>query len=118
MRVRKVPQAADDGYRNELVGGLRAAADAARLAAELAFATARLAELAAEPPGLYASVAAEPDSEEALWLAFLIAYLAPTTDEDPFAAIGAAHVPWSGGGAPKPEGEIGESNSHGLAAEK
>ena len=51
VRVRKLTQAADDGYRNELVPGVKASADAERLAAELAFATARLAELAADPPG-------------------------------------------------------------------
>ncbi|MEA2157188.1 MAG: hypothetical protein QOE11_3328, partial [Solirubrobacteraceae bacterium] len=32
MRVRKVTQAADDGYRCELVTGLKASADAERLA--------------------------------------------------------------------------------------
>ena len=78
MRVRKLTQAADDGYRNELVPGVKASADAERLAAELAFATARLAELAADPPGIYAQIGAEPDPEEALWLAFLTAYLSPT----------------------------------------
>ena len=59
-------QAADDGYRHELVPGVKATADAERLAAELAFATARLAELAADPPSLYAQIGAEPDAEEAL----------------------------------------------------
>ena len=37
--------------------GIKATADAERLAAELAFATARLAELAADPPALYADIA-------------------------------------------------------------
>ena len=50
MRVRRSTQAADDGYRTDLASGLKATADAERLAAELAFATARLAELAADPP--------------------------------------------------------------------
>jgi hypothetical protein len=100
VRVRQMVQAADDGYRCELVTGLKASADAERLAGELAFATARLAELAADPPAIYAEIAAEPDPEEALWLAFLTAYLGPTQDEDPFAGIRAAHVPWASGELP------------------
>ena len=51
--------------RSALVPGLRASADAERLADEVAFAAGRLALLAADPPGLYAEVAAEPDPEEA-----------------------------------------------------
>jgi len=93
-------QAADDGYRCELVTGMKASADAERLADELAFATVRLAELAADPPAIYAEIAAEPDEEETLWLAFLTAYLGPTQDEDPFAGIRAAHVPWASGELP------------------
>ena len=42
---------------SELVPGLKSSADAARLADELAFSAARLAELATDPPGLYAEVA-------------------------------------------------------------
>jgi hypothetical protein len=64
--TRKLARAADDGYRNPLVPGLRATADAERLAAALAAAAARL-----EPPGPYPEIAAEPDLEEATWLAFL-----------------------------------------------
>ena len=44
--TKKLARAADDGYRNPLVPGLRATADAERLAAALAAAAARL-----EPPG-------------------------------------------------------------------
>lgn len=66
--TRKLARAADDGYRNPLVPGIRATADAERLAAALAAAAARL-----EPPGPYPEVAAEPDLEEATWLAFLMA---------------------------------------------
>lgn len=112
MRVRKLAQAADDGYRNELVVGLKASQDAARLAHELAFATARLAELAADPPGLYARIASEPDPEEALWLAFLTAYLCPTDGEDPFAAISSAHVSWSEGELPDLDVALGMRTSH------
>jgi hypothetical protein len=67
--TKRLARAADDGYRNPLVPGLRATADAERLAAALAAATARL-----EPPGPYPEVAAEPDLEEATWLAFLLAH--------------------------------------------
>lgn len=114
--MRKSTQAADDGYRHELVVGLKASSDAQRLAAELAFAAARLAELAADPPELYARIAAEPDREEALWLAFLAAYLCPTTDEHPFAAIEAAHVPWAGGELPDLDVALGMRTSHDRSA--
>ncbi len=102
VRVRQLTQAADDGYRCGLVTGLKATADAARLAAELAFATARLAELAADPPRLYADITLLDDAEEALWLAFLVAWIGPLPDdEDPFAEIRAAHVPWGSGELPR-----------------
>jgi hypothetical protein len=104
VRVRQLSQAADDGYRSELVTGLKATVDAERLASELAFATARLAELAADPPQLYADVVAlaEGDPEEALWLAFLAAYVCPQADdEDQFANVRAAHVPWASGEMPR-----------------
>ena len=66
--TRKLARPADDGYRNPLVPGLRATADAERLGAALAGATARL-----EPPGPFPAVAEVPDQEEATWLAFLLA---------------------------------------------
>jgi hypothetical protein len=66
--TRKLARPADDGYRNPLVPGLRATADAERLAAALAAAAERLL-----PPGPYPAVAEEPDVEEATWLAFLLA---------------------------------------------
>jgi hypothetical protein len=116
MRVRKLTQAADDGYRNELVAGVKASADAERLATELAFATARLGELAADPPSLYAQIAAEPDAEEALWLAFLTAYLSPTEGDDPFAAILTAHVPWASGELPELDVALGLRTSHEQSA--
>ena len=112
MRVRKLTQAADDGFRNELVPGVKASADAERLATELAFATARLAELAADPPGLYAEIGASPDPEEALWLAFLTAYLSPTEGDDPFGSIRAAHVPWASGELPDLDVALGIRTSH------
>jgi len=109
-------QAADDGYRTPLAAGLKATADAQRLADELAFAAARLAELATDPPGVYAEIAAEPDPEEALWLAFLTVYLSPTEDADPFAAITAAHVPWASGELPNLDVPRGFRSSHDPAA--
>jgi hypothetical protein len=117
VRVRRVTQAADDGFRCELVSGLKASADAERLAGELAFSAARLAELAAEPPGVYAEIGAEPDAEEALWLAFLTAYLAPVEDgPDAFAGIRAAHVPWASGELPDLDVARGPRTSHDRAA--
>ncbi len=112
MRVRKLTQSADDGYRNELVAGLKASQDARRLAAELAFATARLAELAADPPGIYAQIASEPDPEEALWLAFVTTYVSPSAGDDPFAAIAAARVPWASGELPDLDVAMGIRTSH------
>ena len=109
-------QAADDGYRNELVPGVKASSDAERLATELTFASARLAELAAGPPSLYAQIGAEPDAEEALWLAFLTAYLSPTGGDDPFAGIRAAHVPWASGELPDLDVPLGLRTSHDPAA--
>jgi hypothetical protein len=93
--TKRLARAADDGYRNPLVPGLRATADAERLAAALAAAAARL-----EPPGPYPEVAAEPDLEEATWLAFLLAHRA---EERPSWASGetpdrtaAAYRAWAG----------------------
>ena len=100
LRVRRVARAADDGYEHELVPGLRASADAARLADELAFSAARLDELTSDPPGAYAEVALADDVEEAVWLAFLIAYLSPLEDDEPFASIDAVRTMWATGEIP------------------
>jgi hypothetical protein len=70
--TRKLARAEDDGYRNALVPGLRATADAERLAGALLDAAERL-----EPPGPYEEVATEPDLEQATWLAFLLALIGP-----------------------------------------
>lgn len=118
VRVRQLVQAADDGYRCELVPGLKATADARRLADELAFAAARLEEFADDPPGLYADIVTIDDPEEALWLAFLVAFICPLEGgEDPFAAIRSAHVPWASGELPRldvargPRAELGDPAS-------
>jgi hypothetical protein len=77
----------DDGYRGELVPGLRNSADAMRLAEEIAFAAGRLAVLDASPPGLYAEMQQQISRERAAWMSFLTAYLSPLQGEDPFAGI-------------------------------
>ncbi|MDX6643174.1 MAG: hypothetical protein QOD76_1136 [Solirubrobacteraceae bacterium] len=100
VRITQAARQADDGYRSALVPGLKLASDAERLAAELAFASARVAALAAAPPGLYAEIASEPDVEEATWLAFQVAYLGPSEDVDPFAGIRAARSSWASGEPP------------------
>jgi hypothetical protein len=108
MVVRHFTRAADDGYENDLVPGLRSSEDAARLADELSFAISRLEELRTAPPGLYgdvAALAAEGEVEEGLWLAFLIAYLSPLEGtDDPFSAISQARVPWASGELPRLDG--------------
>jgi hypothetical protein len=93
-------RAADDGYEHELLPGLRSSVDAARLADELAFSAARLDQLAADPPGLYAEVAGAADVEEATWLAFLVAYLSPLEGEDPWSSIAVARTSWASGELP------------------
>jgi hypothetical protein len=100
MRVRRAERPVADGYGNGLVPGLHATPDARRLVDEIAFGAGRLAELETDPPGLYAEVAALPDAEEALWLAFLIAYLSPIEGDDPFAAIRSVRTTWEGGELP------------------
>src|SRR3954468_19073348 len=66
VATRKLARAADDGYRNALVPGLRATADARRLAIALTDAARRL-----DPPGPWEDVATEPDLETATFTAFL-----------------------------------------------
>ncbi|HEY4451527.1 MAG TPA: hypothetical protein VGN13_08035 [Solirubrobacteraceae bacterium] len=90
VRIHREGRSADDGYRSALVPGVRASADATRLAAEIAFAGARLRALAGDPPGLYgqARSLATEDIERATWSCLLIAYLSPLEEvEDPFAGI-------------------------------
>src|SRR3954449_6787151 len=80
--TRKLARAADDGYRNPLVPGLRATADAERLAVALTRAAERI-----EPPGPYPVVAEEPDLEQATWLAFLLALTGPEAPDRQAALI-------------------------------
>jgi hypothetical protein len=93
--TRRLARAADDGYRNALVPGLRATADAERLAAALTAATTRL-----EPPGPYPAVAAEPDLEEATWLAFLLALAGPDAPQIQEAIV-AERPSWASGETPE-----------------
>ena len=109
--VRREVRAADDGYRSGLAPGLRSSEDAQRLAQEIAVGAARLELLATSPPGLYGEIAAEPDGDEACWLAFLVAYLGPCEQDDPFAAIASVRTPW--GEVPDLTGvEVGPRGSH------
>jgi hypothetical protein len=92
--TKRLYRAADDGYSNPLVPGLRGTADAERLAQAIGAAAARL-----EPPGPYESVATEPDREEATWLAFLLALVGPDAPELQ-AAVEAARPSWASGELP------------------
>jgi hypothetical protein len=94
LRVHRQQRAAEDGYSSPLLPGLRASADAARLAEEIAFSSGRLLVLQGEradlqPPDLYAQARAlvADDLEQATWTCFLIAYLCPLQAPEPFAAI-------------------------------
>lgn len=101
--VRREARAQEDGYHHDLVPGLRATADALRLADELAYAVARLDELDADPPGRYADVRLLADEpEEALWLCLQIAVLSPLEAEDPWSTIDAARTSWADGVLPDP----------------
>jgi hypothetical protein len=114
MTVRRVARGGDDGYRNPLVLGLKSSVDAGRLAEEIAFAEHRLQVLEHDPPALYREVA-EPggDVEERSWLAFLIAYLGPLEDEDPFAEIARVRTSWASGENPAlEEVRVGPRSAH------
>jgi hypothetical protein len=89
VSVRREERASDDGYRSELLPGLRASADAHRLADEISFSSGRLRMLACEPPDLYAEIGAlaDDDLEQATWACVLTAYLCPLESEAPFAGI-------------------------------
>jgi len=104
MTVRRVERAPDDGYEHDLVPGLRSSTDAGRLADELAFSAARLRELSDAPPGLYADVRATEDREEAAWLIFLIAFMAPLEGDDQWAGIEAVRTTWAAGEVPVLDG--------------
>jgi hypothetical protein len=108
LRVRRETRAADDGYRSELAPGLRASADAYRLAEEIAFASGRLLALAADPPGIYALArgSAPGDPERGMWICVLTAYLCPLEGDDPFAGIRLAVERSPVSGAPTTAAEL------------
>jgi hypothetical protein len=94
LRVSRQQRAVEDGYSSPLLPGVRASADAERLAEEIAFANGRLLTLSSDPPDarlpeLYGEVRelAGSDVERATWICFLTAYLCPLEGEQPFAGI-------------------------------
>src|SRR4051794_34136123 len=111
LRVRREGRAVEDGYASPLVPGLRASADAQRLAEELAFSSARLAALAIAPPGAYDGAVergAAGDLAGAAWIGFVLAYLSPSEDEQPFAGVDAVLAAAPSPEAVAPGGELGE----------
>jgi hypothetical protein len=101
LTIRRETRSEDDGFRTPAAPGLRSRADAERLVDELARSSGRLTALAADPPGLYAEVAREPDLEEASWLALLIAYVGPLEPpDDPFATLQLIRTSWHSGELP------------------
>jgi len=115
LRVQREGRAEDDGYRCDLLPGVRASVDAGRLAEEIAFSSGRLLALAADPPDLYAEVRAlaAEDLERATWSCFLIAYLSPLEEEDPFAGIRRALAGSLAGELPDLDGiPLGPRTSH------
>jgi hypothetical protein len=107
--TRKLARAEDDGYRNDLVPGIKATADAERLAAALAVAAGRL-----EFPGPHPEISdlAESDVEQAIWLAFLLALAGPDRPEMQ-AAIAAVRPAW---GEDVPAGDLGAGAARTVAA--
>ena len=74
--TKRMVRATDDGWRSDLVPGVKATADAERLAGALTIAAARL-----DPPGPYPAVAEAAAVEAATWLAFLLAVAGPDRPE-------------------------------------
>lgn len=68
VRTRQLTRETDDGFRTDLVPGVRGTADAERLARALAAAAGRL-----EPPGPWPELATEPDLDAATEQAFVLA---------------------------------------------
>ncbi len=106
MTVRRLARDQDDGFQSALMPGVKSAAEAQRLADEVAFASARCNLLRAKPPGLYAAVAdVAVDIEQRTWLAFQLAWLSPLAGDDPFSAIAAAHTSWDADAVAVPDPE-------------
>lgn len=110
--MRREGRSEDDGYRSALLPGVRASADAARLAEEIAFAAGRLSALGEAPPGVYGEARAlsHSDLEEATWMCFLSSYLCPLEGDDPFAGV---RLALARGPVPDLEGvPLGPRSSH------
>jgi hypothetical protein len=107
-------RAEDDGYRSPLATGLRASADAERLAQEIGFAEGRLLALRTAPPDLYGEMREQEDQEQAMWMCFLSAYLSPLEGPNPFAGIRKAlQADWRAGELPDlNEIPLGPRTSH------
>jgi hypothetical protein len=117
VRVRRLARGSDDGYHSPLLPGLKSSDEAQRLAENIALAATRLDILAQDPPGLYAEIA-DPggELEERTWLAFLVAYIGPGQDEDPFANIAAVRTTWASGELPDPAAiQAGPRGAHDAA---
>lgn len=114
VRVHHEMRSVDDGYRNELVPGLRSSGDAERLVKEIGFASGRLLTLTAAPPGLYGEARACEDIEQATWMCFLTAYLSPLEGFQPFVGVRQALVcSWASGRMPDLEDvPLGPRTSH------
>lgn len=114
VRVRREARSEDDGYRNELVPGLRSSADAVHLVQEIGFASGRLLMLTAAPPGVYAEARDCEDIEQATWMCFVCAYISPLQGAQPFAGVRQALVrSWSSGELPDLEDvPLGPRSSH------
>jgi hypothetical protein len=105
--TKRLAREADDGYRSPLAPGIRATADAERLAAALAVAAERL-----EFPGPHPAVAEAADPEDATWLAFLLALAGPDRPELQ-AALLEARPPFEDGEAAP---GLGEEADRAIAA--
>lgn len=114
VRVRHEVRAQDDGYRCELVPGLRSSADAERLATEIGFSSGRLLRLTAAPPGVYGEARDCDDIEQATWMCFICAYVSPLQGVHPFAGIRQALVhSWASGELPDLQDvPLGPRSSH------
>jgi hypothetical protein len=114
VRVRREQRSVDDGYRCEMVPGLRSSEDARRLVREIGFASGRLLTLTAAPPSLYAEARDCEDVEQATWMCFLAAYLSPLQGEQPFVGIRQALLSsWASGAVPELEDiPLGRRTSH------
>ena len=114
LQVSHERRAEDDGYRSPLAPGLRASQDALRLVEEIAFAQGRLLALTVAPPDLYGEMREVEDTEQAMWMCFLSAYLSPLEGPDPFVGVRTAlEADWRAGELPNLDSiPLGPHTSH------